>query len=164
MESSEARCLVKAGIARRCVVNALLARNRRIVWVTWLIASLLFLSVGNPLIYGVTVPLTAGLLLLVAPGLVPSTSRRVDNRDVRVVLLLYAGVVSALYVAFQLFTVERTLGLFLCYAGALILGVVGPVIYTVWMRGRPLADLGLTRRNWRNAVGLGLIWAASSFS
>ena len=27
-----------------------------------------------------------------------------------------------------------------------ILSVVGPVIYTVWMRGRPLADLGLTQR------------------
>ncbi|HEX6757943.1 MAG TPA: CPBP family intramembrane glutamic endopeptidase [Propionibacteriaceae bacterium] len=144
-------------------MNALLARHKRIVWVTWLIASLLFLAVGNPLIYGLTVPLTAGLLVLVAPGLVPSTGRRVDGRDVRVVLLLYVGVVTALYVAFQLFTVERTLGLFLCYAGGLILGVVGPVIYTVWMRGRPLADLGLTRKNWRQAVGLGLILGGVQF-
>jgi membrane protease YdiL (CAAX protease family) len=144
-------------------VNALLTRHRGIVWVAWLIASLLFLAVGNPLIYGVTVPLTAGLLVLVAPGLVPSTGRRVDGRDVRVVLLLYVGVVTALYVAFQLFTVERTLGLFLCYAGGLILGVVGPVIYTVWRRGRPLADLGLTRRNWRHAVGLGLILGGVQF-
>lgn len=144
-------------------MNALLARHKRIVWVTWLIASLLFLAVGNPLIYGLTVPLTAGLLVLVAPGLVPSTGRQVDGRDVRVILLLYVGVVTALYVAFQLFTVERTLGLFLCYAGGLILGVVGPVIYTVWMRGRPLADLGLTRKNWRQAVGLGLILGGVQF-
>jgi membrane protease YdiL (CAAX protease family) len=144
-------------------VNALLARHRRIVWVAWLIASILFLAVGNPLIYGVTVPLTAGLLVLVAPGLVPSSGRQVDGRDVRVVLLLYVGVVTALYVAFQLFTVERTLGLFLCYAGGLILGVVGPVIYTVWIRGRPLADLGLTRKNWRHAVGLGLILGGVQF-
>ena len=144
-------------------MNALLARHRRIVWVAWLIAALLFLAVGNPLIYGVTVPLTAGLLVLVAPGLAPSSGRQVDGRDVRVVLLLYVGVVTALYVAFQLFTVERTLGLFLCYAGGLILGVVGPVIYTVWIRGRPLADLGLTRKNWRNAVGLGLILGGVQF-
>jgi uncharacterized protein len=59
--------------------------------------------------------------------------------------------------------VQRTLGLFLCYAAGLILGVVGPVIYTVWRRGRPLADLGLTRKNWRQAVGLGLILGAVQF-
>ena len=144
-------------------MNALLARHRRIVWLAWLIATLLFLAVGKPLIYGVIVPLTAGLLVLVAPGLAPSSGRQVDGRDVRVVLLLYVGVVTALYVAFQLFTVERTLGLFLCYAGGLILGVVGPVIYTVWIRGRALADLGLTTKNWRNAVGLGLILGGVQF-
>jgi uncharacterized protein len=66
-------------------------------------------------------------------------------------------------VAFQVITVQRTVGLFLCYAAGLILGVVGPVIYTVWRRGRPLADLGLTRKNWRQAVGLGLILGAVQF-
>jgi membrane protease YdiL (CAAX protease family) len=137
-------------------VNALLAPHRRVIWVAWLIGALLFLAVGNDLIYGVTVPLTAGLLVLLAPGLVPSAGRRVDVRDIRVVVLLYVGVVAALYLAFQVFTVQRTLGLFLSYAGGLILGVVGPVIYTVWMRRRPLADLGLTMKNWRQAVGLGL--------
>ena len=101
--------------------------------------------------------------LYFAPGLVPSAGRRVDARDVRAVLLFYVGVVAALYVAFQVFTVQRTLGLFLCYAAGLILGVVGPVIYTVWRRGRPLADLGLTGKNWRQAVGLGLILGAVQF-
>jgi membrane protease YdiL (CAAX protease family) len=145
------------------VVNALLAPHRRIVWVVWLIGALLFLAVGNGLVYAVTVPLTAGLLVLVAPGLAPSAGRRVDARDIRAVLLFYLGVVAALYLAFQVFTVQRTLGLFLCYAAGLILGVVGPVIYTVWRRGRPLADLGLTRKNWRQAVGLGLILGAVQF-
>ena len=137
-------------------MNALLSPHRRIIWITWLIAALLFLAVGNGLIYGLTIPLTAGLLVLLAPGLVPNPGRHVDGRDIRAVLLLYVGVVAALYLAFQVFTVERTLGLFLCYAAGLILGVVGPVIYTVWIRGRPLADLGLTTKNWRQAVGLGL--------
>jgi membrane protease YdiL (CAAX protease family) len=137
-------------------MNALLSPHRRIIWITWLIAALLFLAVGNGLIYGLTIPLTAGLLVLLAPGLVPNPGRHVDGRDIRTVLLLYVGVVAALYLAFQVFTVERTLGLFLCYAAGLILGVVGPVIYTVWIRGRPLADLGLTTKNWRQAVGLGL--------
>jgi len=144
-------------------MNALLAPRRRIIWVTWLIAALLFLAIGNGLIYGLTIPLTAGLLVLLAPGLVPSAGRHVDGRDIRAVLLLYVGVVGALYLAFQVFTVERTLGLFLCYAAGLILGVVGPVIYTVWMRGRPLADLGLTTKNWRQAVGLGLVLGLIQF-
>jgi uncharacterized protein len=124
-------------------MNAL-APHRRVIWVAWLIPALLFLPIGNGLVYGVTVPLTAGLLVLLAPGLVPSVDRRGDGRDIRAVLLLYVGVVTALYLAFQVFTVNRTLGLFLCFAAGLILGVIGPVVYTVWMRRRPLADLGLT--------------------
>lgn len=144
-------------------MNALLAPRRRIIWVTWLIAALLFLAIGNGLVYGLMIPLTAGLLVLLAPGLVPSAGRHVDGRDIRAVLLLYIGVVGTLYVAFQVFTVDRTLGLFLCYAAGLILGVVGPVIYTVWMRGRPLADLGLTAKNWRQAFGLGLVLGLIQF-
>jgi uncharacterized protein len=148
---------------RRCVVNALLSPHRRIIWVAWLVAALLFLAVGNGLVYGLTIPLTAGLLVLLAPGLVSSAGRHVDGRDIRAVLLLYVGVVTALYLAFQVFTVDRTLGLFLCYAAGLILGVVGPVIYTVWMRGRPLADLGLTTKNWQQAIGLGLVLGVIQF-
>ena len=144
-------------------MNALLSLHRRILWVTWLVAALLFLAVGNGLVYGLIVPLTAGLLVLLAPGLVPSVGRRVDGRDIRAVLLLYVGVVAALYLAFQVFTVDRTLGLFVCYAVGLILGVVGPVIYTVWMRGRSLADLGLTTKNWRQAISLGLLLGAIQF-
>jgi membrane protease YdiL (CAAX protease family) len=144
-------------------VNAAIVRHKKIVWVTWLIAALLFLAVGNGLVYGLAIPLTAVLLVLIAPGVIPRTGRQVDGRDIRAVLLLYVGVVAALYLAFQVLTVQRTLGLFLCYAGGLILGVVGPVIYTVWVRGRPLADLGLTRKNWRQAVGLGLILGGVQF-
>jgi membrane protease YdiL (CAAX protease family) len=144
-------------------MKGFLARHKKIVWVAWLVAALLFLAVGNGLVYGLAIPLTAGVLVLVSPGLLPSTDQQVDARDLRVVLLLYVGVVAALYLAFQVFTVQRTLGLFLCYAGALILGVVGPVIYTVWRRRRPLADLGLTTKNWRQAAGLGLLLGAVQF-
>lgn len=45
----------------------------------------------------------------------------------------------------------------------MILGVVGPVIYTVWRRGRPLVDIGVTMKNWRQAAGLGLILGAVQF-
>ncbi len=144
-------------------MNALLSPHRRFIWVAWLVAALLFLAVGDGLIYGLIVPLSAGLLVLLAPGLSPSAGRNVDGRDIRAVLLLYVGVVTALYLAFQVFTVDRTLGLFLCYAAGLIVGVVGPVIYTVWMRGRPLADLGLTTKNWQQAIGLGLVLGVIQF-
>jgi membrane protease YdiL (CAAX protease family) len=144
-------------------VNAFLARHKKIVWVIWLVAALLFLAIGNGLAYGLAITLTAGLLVLMSPGLLPNTVRQIDSRDIRVVLLLYVGVVAALYLAFQVFTVQRTLGLFLCYAGGLILGVVGPVIYTVWRRGRSLVDLGLTTKNWRQAAGLGLLLGAVQF-
>ena len=144
-------------------MNARLSPHRRIIWATWLVAALLFLAVGNGLVYGLIVPLSAGMLLLLAPGLVSSTGRHFDGRDIRAVLLLYVAVVTAFYLAFQVFRVDRTLGLFLCYAAGLILGVVGPVIYTVWMRGRPLADLGLTTKNWQQAIGLGLVLGVIQF-
>ena len=50
-------------------MNALLTRHKKIIWVTWLVAALLFLAVGNGLVYGLAIPLTAGLLVLIAPGL-----------------------------------------------------------------------------------------------
>lgn len=144
-------------------MNARLSPHRRIIWVTWLVAALLFLAVGNGLVYGLIVPLSAGLLVLLAPGLVSSTGRHFDGRDIRAVLFLHVAVVTAFYLAFQVFTVDRALGLFLGYAAGLILGVVGPVIYTVWMRGRPLADLGLTTKNWQQAIGLGLVLGVIQF-
>lgn len=56
-------------------MNALLSPHRRVIWVAWLVAALLFLAVGNGLIYGLIVPLSAGLLVLLAPGLVSSAGR-----------------------------------------------------------------------------------------
>jgi membrane protease YdiL (CAAX protease family) len=87
-------------------VNALLAPHRRIIWVAWLIAALLFLAVGNGLVYSVTIDRWSARPPSAGPG---------------------------------------------------------AVIYTVWMRRRPLADLGLTTKNWREAVGLGLVLAAIQY-
>jgi hypothetical protein len=48
--------------------------------------------------------------------------------------------------------------------GALLLrGVVGPVVYTTWIRRRPQAELGLRRDNLGHAVILGLVLAAVQF-
>jgi uncharacterized protein len=139
-------------------------RQRQVVWVTWLVSALLFLEIGNLTLYGVIVPASAALMVAVAPGLVPSRQRQVDRRDVRVVAVLYVLVVAAMCAAFQVFTTERVAGLFVCFALALLVGVVGPVVYTVWNRGRPLADLGIRIDNWRQAVALGLLLAGVQFA
>jgi hypothetical protein len=144
-------------------MSSILARQRRIVWVTWLIAALLFLGVGNLLLYGLVVPLSAAVLVMLAPGLLGHTDRKIDGRDLRTVVGMYVGVVATLYLAFQVFTADSVVGLFLCYAAALLLGVVGPVIYTVWIRRRPLADLGLRVDNWHEVAALGLALAAIQF-
>lgn len=102
-----------------------LERHRQAVWIAWLIAALLFLQAGNLLLYGIAVPVSAGLLVLLAPGLIPCGDHRVDMRDVRAVLVLYVGVVTALSLAFRVFTVDNTLGLFVFYATGMLLGVVG---------------------------------------
>jgi hypothetical protein len=64
--------------SRTCVVNALLPPHRGMTWVAWLVAGLLFVAVGNGPIYGLIVPLSDGLLALLAPGLLPSAGRHVD--------------------------------------------------------------------------------------
>ena len=56
---------------------------------------------------------------------------------------LYAALVVLFRLAFTVFTVGSVTGLFLCFAAGLLLGVVGPVIYTVLIRGRALRSLGL---------------------
>lgn len=143
-------------------MSSVLVRYRRIVWVAWLVGALLFLEVGQPLLYGLVVPLSAGILVLI-PGLAPGGTRRVDTRDLWVVLGMYGGVVALFYAAFQVFTQDRVLGLFLCHAAGLLLGVVGPVVYMVWRRGRPLSDLGLRLDNWREVVPLALALATVQF-
>jgi membrane protease YdiL (CAAX protease family) len=141
-----------------------LERHRQVVWVTWLIAALLFLQTGSPLLYGTVVPASAGLLVLLEPGLLPHVDRRVDVRDLGAVLVLYVGVVTSLVVSMRVFTQDQVAGLFAFLALAMILGVVGPIVYTVWMRHRPLADLGLRVDNWRRAVALGVVLGTVQFA
>lgn len=62
-----------------------------------------------------------------------------------------------------MFTTANVLGLFLCFGAGLVLGVAGPVFYTV-KRGRPLSDLGLWWGNWKQAAVLGLILASIQFA
>ncbi|SDP84314.1 hypothetical protein SAMN04487914_1573 [Arthrobacter sp. ok909] len=132
------------------------------MWSIWLVAAMSLLAVLDLTVYGLVVPASA-LLLAVISG--PADWRRqgVDKLDLIMVAALYLAVVALFRVAFTVFTVTNVPGLFLCFGAGLVLGVAGPVLYTV-RRGRPLSDLGLWLGNWKPAVALGLILASIQFA
>ncbi|HRO31136.1 type II CAAX prenyl endopeptidase Rce1 family protein [Citricoccus sp.] len=136
---------------------------RRMAWPLFLVGALLLLGAGNELLYGITIPALALILVLVVPGDRPRLAMRVDWPDLAVVAVLYTGVVALFWLAFRVFTQQNTLGLFLCFAAGMLLGVVGPVVYTTWIRRRALAELGFRRDNLRQALILGLVLAAVQF-
>jgi uncharacterized protein len=86
-----------------------------------------------------------------------------DTQDLLVIAGLYVTVVALNRAAFVGFTVDNVVGLFLCFAAALVIGVIGPVVYTVVVRRRKLSDLGLRRDNLRTAVWFALLFAAVQF-
>lgn len=135
---------------------------RTLMWCLWLVTAMVLLALLDLTIYGLVVPVSALLLALVSG---PSAWRKqgIDRLDLAAVAVLYIAVVALFRVAFTVFTVANTLGLFLCFGAGLLLGVAGPVFYTV-SRGRPLSDLGLWLGNWKPAVALGLVLASLQFA
>jgi membrane protease YdiL (CAAX protease family) len=81
------------------------------------------------------------------------------NRDTLVALISYGLVVGGLYVAFQILTTERVAANFIAFGPITLagLGVALPVLYTVLVRRRPLADVGLTTRYLLPSLVLGLL-------
>lgn len=136
----------------------------RWAWPAFLVLALLFLGTGNGALYGVAVPLAALAIALGVPGAMARSPSRVDRQDLVVIGGLYVSVVALFSLAFRAFTQDRVAGLFLTFAAGMLLGVVGPVVYTVWVRHRPVGDLGLTRSNLRAALALGLVLAAVQFA
>jgi hypothetical protein len=88
----------------------------------------------------------------------------VDRRDLIALAGLYVAIVALFRVAFTVFTTDRVAGLFLSFAAALLIGVAGPVVYTVWVRHRPLASLGIGLHNLGRTLRLGLLFAAVQFA
>jgi membrane protease YdiL (CAAX protease family) len=135
------------------------------------VGALLLLDALGGLAYAATVVGAALLIALVGAAL---TSRAqiglrwlrgdVDLADLVVIGGLYAFVVGGFMLAFLVFTTDNVLGLFLSFGAALVVGVIGPVVYTVWVRGRPLASLGIGLGDWRLTAGLALLFAAIQFT
>ena len=133
------------------------------VWFLFCLISLLALAVLGLQVWA-TVVVIVGLALACVPALRPHTATRVDLVDLAAVLGAYVGVVVLFRLAFTVFTTDNVLGLFLCFAAGLLLGVVGPVVYQVWGRGRPLSTLGLSTHELRPTVVMGLILAGAQFA
>ena len=81
------------------------------------------------------------------------------NRDTLVALISYILVVGGLFTAFQVFTTEQVAANFITFGPITLagLGVALPVLYTVLVRHRPLADLGLTTHQLAPSLVLGLL-------
>jgi uncharacterized protein len=137
--------------------------TRRNVWFAFCVLALLLLAALDLQVWAGVVIVGAALLAAV-PRLRPSPGHAVDTKDLLVVAGLYVGVVAAFWLAFRVFTTDNVLGLFLCFATGLLLGVVGPVVYQVWGRGRDLRSLGIGTHQWRATLAMGLVLAAVQFA
>jgi membrane protease YdiL (CAAX protease family) len=90
--------------------------------------------------------------------------RDVDIQDVVAIGLIYMVVVLGFRLAFTVFTTVNVLGLFLSFAASLVIGVAAPIYYSVWLRGRPLASLGIGLGSWRWTAALALIFGIVQYS
>jgi CAAX protease family protein len=132
------------------------------VWFLFCLVSLLALAVVDLEVWAAVVVI-AGVALACVPALRPRVDPDVDLIDPAAVIGGYVGVVVLFRVAFTVFTTDNVLGLFLCFAAGMLLGVVGPVFYTVWGRRRPMQSLGLGTHQLRPTLAMGLVLAAAQF-
>ena len=133
------------------------------VWFLFCLLALLALAVVDLQVWAAIVICT-GLGLAAVPAWRPRSRPQVDLVDLAAVIGAYIGVVFLFRMAFTVFTTENVLGLFLCFAAGLLLGVVGPVLYQVWGRRQPLSSLGLGTHDLGPTVVMGLTLAAAQFA
>jgi uncharacterized protein len=139
------------------------------LWVSFVVIALILMAILAGPYYAVFIPVGAVVIALVGQAThvfrVPYLlQRHVDVADLGVVAILYLGVVALYRLAFVGFGTSSTAGLFLSFAAGLLLGVVGPIVYTVWLRNRPLHTLGIGRDRIGATVALALLFAAVQFS
>ncbi|MDQ0769252.1 membrane protease YdiL (CAAX protease family) [Pseudarthrobacter defluvii] len=145
-------------------VSGVARRLPRFAWPVFLVGAILLLTLGNPAVYGVGVPLAALVFALILPTSRPLWAGHPDWADISAIGALYIAVVALFWLAFRVFTQGNTLGLFLTFAAGMLLGVLGPIFYNTWIRRRSLAALGISRANLRQAFALGLVLAAVQFA
>jgi hypothetical protein len=118
-----------------------------VVWTTFAVVALLLIGVLDFTVYGVVIPLAGVLLALVMARIGPPTPsiawKRLDVERTVAIAALYVVTVGLFRLAFGVFGTDRVAGLFFSFAAALLVGVAGSVVYTTWIRRRPLASIGV---------------------
>jgi hypothetical protein len=142
-------------------------RNRLpVVWAIFVIAAIGTLPVLSLTTWSVAVSVAA-VVLLAATARMPAgiswAHRHPDRVDLAVLILLYVAVVGMFRIAFTVFTTDNVPGLFLTFAGGLLLGVGVPVWYSIWIRRRPLRSLGLGGHALRPTLALALVFGCVQF-
>jgi len=81
------------------------------------------------------------------------------NRDTIVAFVSYIFVVAGMVLAFRVFTTDQVAANFITFGPITLagFGVAVPLFYTVLVRRRPLADVGLTTHQLLPSLALGLI-------
>lgn len=139
-------------------------RRRMLAWAGWVVLALLTLPFVGGWAYFAVVAVSA-LVLVSVPAARPQLSGSgVDGSVLGVIGVLYLAVVLLMRLAFVGFGVDQTLGLFLSFGAALLLGTVGPVVHAVRSQHRSLRSLGLRTDNLRATVALGLVFALVQFA
>jgi len=94
------------------------------------------------------------------------TIRWQPGRDTLVAIGSYGLVVAGLLTAFQVFTTQQVAANFITFGPITLagLGVALPIFYTVLVRRRPLADVGLTARYLWPSLLLSLVLGLQTFA
>ena len=145
--------------------DAQVPRFLRVIWTVFVVGALLTLPVLPLVAWGVVIPIAAVLVAATTPavrGLLWSR-RPADVVDLAVVAGLYVTIVALFRLAFVVFTVDNVPGLFLAFAGGLLLGVGGPVIYSTFFRRRSLRSLGLGTHALRPTLTLAAVFGGIQF-
>lgn len=136
-------------------------------WTAWAVAALLLLpvlgDVADGVAYGGAVALSALVLALLTRHPRPRDAEP-HRLDLTVLAVTYVAVVALMRLAFVGFGTDDVLGLFLCFAGALVVGSGVPMLYTAYGTRRSLAWLGLRLDNWRPTLALALLLAGVQFA
>ena len=134
-----------------------------LIWFGFVLAALLLLDVFDPITWSVVVSAAALLFAIAVHPARPSWRGVVDGRDLIAVAVFYLAVVTLFRLAFVMFTTANVLGLFLAFAGGLLVGVTGPIGYQVWIRHRDLRSLGVGLHRLPQTALVGLVLAAVQF-
>jgi len=139
-------------------------RYRWAIWMLFVIGALLLLDLLDLRTWALAVTAAAAILALASSPAQPHRGHAFDARDLRAVAILYVAIVGLFRLAFEVFTTDSLIGLFLAFATGLVLGVVGPIVYQVWGRGRTLESLGIGGHHLRETIALGVVLAGVQFS